>query len=99
MSKVKEPTTQYTAARRMETSELLLKEIQKLPEDALHEILDFIHSLKNKVEKQKGVHVRKFLCGKDLARSEIVGLWRKRKITDSVTYARKLRTRAEVRTR
>ena len=96
MPKVKEPNAHY-ATRSAETAQLLLKEIQGLPEDIMYEILNFIRAQKNKTAKLKDVRSRRFLRGKDLAHSEIVGLWSKRNIANSVYFARKLRKQAEER--
>ncbi len=40
---------------------------------------------------------KKFITGKELAQSEIVGLWKKRRIKDSVKYSQMLRREAERR--
>jgi len=37
----------------MEVKELILKEIEKIPEEYLPEIIDFLHFLETKVLKQK----------------------------------------------
>ena len=94
MPKVKEPTPQYLPMNQMQNAQLLLQEIQQLPNDAISEVMNYIQFLRSKVSNKKTRH---FLTGKELAESEIVGLWSNRKIGDSVEYARKLRQRAEQR--
>lgn len=37
----------------IKTKELLLNEIERIPEPILNEVLDFIHFLKGKIEKEK----------------------------------------------
>ena len=94
MPKVKEPTPQYSPMNKLQTAKLLLREMQGLPNEAISEVVNFIQFLRSKVSNTKA---KRFLTGKELAESEIVGLWSNRKIGDSVEYARKLRQRAEQR--
>lgn len=42
-------------------------------------------------------YTQRFLTGKELTQSDIVGLWKNRRITDSVEYSCKLRAKAEKR--
>ena len=50
MPKVKEPTPQYSATRQTQSAELLLQEIQNLPEEIIAEAMKHIHSL---IKKEK----------------------------------------------
>ena len=94
MPKVKEPIPQYSSRNQTQTLQLLLREIQELPGEAISEVFNFIRFLRTKFVKNKTKH---FMTRKELAESDIVGLWGERKIRDSVEYARKLRQRAEQR--
>ncbi|MEK7263232.1 MAG: DUF2281 domain-containing protein [Bacteroidota bacterium] len=94
MPKVKEPIPQYSTMQRTQSAELLLQEIQKLPEETIIEVMNYIRRLRVKKTKPKN---KKFLTGKELAQSEIVGLWSSRSIPDSVEYVNQLRKQAEQR--
>jgi len=53
MPKVKEPTPQYSSRNQTQTAELLLREIQGLPTEALTEVILFIRFLRSKFSGQK----------------------------------------------
>jgi hypothetical protein len=58
MPKVKEPTPQYSSRNQTQTAELLLREIQGLPTEALTEVIHFIRFLRSKFSGQKKKNTR-----------------------------------------
>jgi len=58
MPKVKEPTPQYSATRQTLTAEILLSEIQTLPNETILEIINYVQrrygkDLHHKMDKKK----------------------------------------------
>jgi hypothetical protein len=53
MPKVKEPTPQYSPKSPSPAVELLMREIQGLPKEALAEVINFVRFLRTKLSSQK----------------------------------------------
>ncbi|MBS4028118.1 MAG: hypothetical protein KGZ58_05700 [Ignavibacteriales bacterium] len=71
------------------TKQLTPLEISQLLETVIPDI-----QISLKQTKKTNIH---FLTGKELAQSEIVGLWSEHSIPDSVEYVNQLRKQAELR--
>ena len=82
----------------MATEQEVIKELRTLEPDRWVEVLDFIGYLKRRsLKKRSQAHVKQ-LTARELARSNVVGLWADRRdIGDSVAFARRLRKQAESR--
>jgi hypothetical protein len=80
----------------------LEQDINSLPSEVQMEVIDYIAFLKHKYGKKKAGKVKQEVVGQtadQLLKSEVVGLWKRRKITDSAIYARELREKAQQRSR
>ena len=82
------------------TREQILEELRDLEPGRWPEVLDFIGHLKQRSTLgQEQPHSRE-LTARDLLQSDLVGLWADREdISDSLSFARRLRRQAEHRRR
>ena len=75
----------------------ILDALHRVPQERWEDVLRFLDSLRTTEQPQ--TDLRRVLTGKDLADSDLIGLWADRTdIGDSREYARKLREQASHRT-
>lgn len=78
------------------TPEQVLEELQDLEPGRWFEVVDFIGYLKEQTNRERAGLGPRQLTARDLLQSEVVGLWADREdISDSLTFARRLRHQAE----
>jgi hypothetical protein len=80
------------------SQERIIEELRDLEPSRWHEVLDFIGYLKHLANVEGGrTHPHK-MTAHDLLQSDLMGIWADRAdITDSLSFARQLRHRAEHR--
>ncbi len=89
-------TTQHTAT--FETVQNLVTQLSLVDQTRLLEwTAAQIKQNFNAALKSSRIETKHYLTGKELAQSELVGLWKDRNISDSVAYANDLRRQAQTR--
>ena len=86
--------------RNMVTEKEIIEELRRLDPSRWSEVRDFIAFLKQRAVQEPAQNHMRPLTVHDLLSSGLVGLWSDRQdMGDSISYARKLRRRAESRGR
>lgn len=80
------------------SQERIIEELRDLEPSRWHEVLDFIGYLKHLTNLERAQTRPRKMTAHDLLQSDLVGIWADRvDITDSLSFARQLRYRAEHR--